>query len=211
MEKKEKVPVYKKWWFWVIIVLVLAGLFGGNSGSNTSESLNSNSNNNKKTVVVADLSSMTDAERDTWCKENNVNCYTDKDYSDTINKGGFVSQSIAAGKTIYEGDSITIVISIGKKPTVEQLNAVRKAESYLSFSAFSRKGLIEQLEYEGFSNADSTYAVDNVDVNWNEQAVKKANSYLDISGFSKQGLIEQLEYEGFTHEQAVYGAEQNGL
>ena len=91
--------------------------------------------------------------------------------------------------------------------TPGQENAIKKAESYLDYSAFSRQGLIEQLEYEEFSPADATFAVDHVTVDWNEQAVKKAESYLDYSSFSKQGLIEQLEYEGFTQAQAQYGAD----
>ncbi|WP_257865674.1 Ltp family lipoprotein [Gordonia jinghuaiqii] len=43
--------------------------------------------------------------------------------------------------------------------TSEQLNAVAKAREYSSLMAFSKSGLIEQLEYEGFSYADSAYAV----------------------------------------------------
>lgn len=94
--------------------------------------------------------------------------------------------------------------------TTGQKNALKKALSYLSHSAFSRSGLIEQLEFEGFTTEEATYAVDNSGADWNEQAVKLAASYLSHSAFSRQRLIEQLEYEGFTHEQAVYGAEQNG-
>ncbi len=75
---------------------------------------------------------------------------------------------------------------------------------------FSYTGLIEQLEYEGFTNDQATYGVDNSGANWNEQAAKSAKSYLEYSSFSREGLIEQLEYEGFTHEQAVYGVQQNG-
>lgn len=92
--------------------------------------------------------------------------------------------------------------------TSSQKNALKKAESYLKYSAFSYTGLIEQLEYEGYSNDDATYAALNCGADWKEQAVKKAESYLKYSAFSKSGLIEQLEYEGFTHEQAVYGADQ---
>ena len=77
--------------------------------------------------------------------------------------------------------------------------------------AFSRDGLIKQLEFEGFPNEDAVYGVDHVSVDWNEQAVKKAKSYLDTMAFSRDGLIKQLEFEGFTHEQAVYGVEKNGL
>lgn len=80
--------------------------------------------------------------------------------------------------------------------------------SYLNAMAFSYSGLIEQLEYEGYSTEEATYAVDNCGADWKEQAAKKAEEYLKSMSFSKSGLIEQLEYEGFTHEQAVYGADQ---
>jgi hypothetical protein len=97
------------------------------------------------------------------------------------------------------------------KETVSQSNARRSAESYLSVSAFSRTGLIKQLEFEGFSLIDATYAVDAVDVDWNEQAAKSAASYLEVSSFSRSGLIKQLEFEGFTREQAEYGVSTTGL
>ena len=71
--------------------------------------------------------------------------------------------------------------------------------------------MIEQLEYEGFSNADATYGADHSGADWMEQAVKKAESYLEYSSFSRSGLIDQLEYEGFTHEQAVHGVNSVGL
>lgn len=92
--------------------------------------------------------------------------------------------------------------------TSGQRNALKSAESYLRSSAFSYTGLIEQLEYEGFSNEDATYAADHCGADWKEQAVKCAESYLKYSSFSKSGLIDQLEFEGFTHEQAEYGADQ---
>lgn len=95
--------------------------------------------------------------------------------------------------------------------TVAQQNAIESAQSYLDYSAFSRKGLIEQLEYEGFSTADATFAVDTLNADWNQQAARSAKSYLDYSSFSRQSLIEQLEYEGYTRAQAVYGVDQAGL
>lgn len=94
--------------------------------------------------------------------------------------------------------------------TLGEKNAINKALSYLRYSAFSRESLIDQLEYEGFSNDEAVFAVDNCNADWNEQAAKKAKSYLDMTSFSRDRLIEQLEYEGFTHEEAVYGVEQNG-
>jgi hypothetical protein len=89
---------------------------------------------------------------------------------------------------------------------MSQQNAVRTAEDYLDVSSFSRQGLIDQLEYSGFSTEDATFAVDHVTVDWNVQAAKSAKDYLEISGFSRSGLIDQLEYSGFTPAQAEYGA-----
>ncbi len=94
--------------------------------------------------------------------------------------------------------------------TMGQQNALGTAESYLNYSAFSHDGLVEQLEYEGYSNEEATYAVDNCGADWNEQAANCAQSYLDYSSFSRDGLIEQLEYEGFTTTQAEYGAKAVG-
>jgi hypothetical protein len=103
-----------------------------------------------------------------------------------------------------------------KKPapgavTASEENALQKAASYLEFTAFSRKGLIEQLEFDKFSTADATYAVDHVEVNWNAQAAAKAKDYLDFTSFSRGGLIEQLEFDGFTSSQAAYGVSKAGL
>lgn len=95
--------------------------------------------------------------------------------------------------------------------TVSQRNALRSAQSYLDFKGFSRTGLIGQLEFEDYSTEDATWAVDRVDVDWNEQAAKSAQSYLDFKGFSRQGLIDQLIFEGYTAKQAEYGVDQAGL
>lgn len=95
--------------------------------------------------------------------------------------------------------------------TVSQQNALRKANSYLGFTAFSYPGLIKQLEFEKYSTEDATWAADHVKVDWNEQAAKKAKSYLEFSSFSRAGLIDQLLFEGFTPEQAEFGVSQTGL
>lgn len=98
----------------------------------------------------------------------------------------------------------------GGGETLAQQNAVRSAESYLRFSAFSREGLIDQLVFEDYSREDATYAIEKLNPDWFEQAALKAESYLEFSSFSRQGLIDQLLFEGFSREEAVYGVEQNG-
>src|SRR5207248_2775147 len=95
--------------------------------------------------------------------------------------------------------------------TVNQRNARQKASAYLETSAFSRTGLIGQLKYDGFSEADATYGTDAVHADWMEQADKKAHAYMEISSFSRQGMIDQLKYDGFTQAEAEHGADSVGL
>lgn len=94
--------------------------------------------------------------------------------------------------------------------TVGEQMAVASAKNYLRVSAFSKKGLIEQLEFEGYSIAEATYAVNNCGANWTEQAVKSAKNYLRVSAFSKKGLFEQLQFEGYLLDEATYAVNNCG-
>lgn len=100
--------------------------------------------------------------------------------------------------------------------TGPQKNAVRAAQSYLSISAFSRDGLIEQLSSQagnGFNINDATKAVDSLNVDWNQEAVKSAKQYLQMMGFSCNGLVQQLSSRAgakFTQQQATFGAQRAG-
>lgn len=87
--------------------------------------------------------------------------------------------------------------------------AIGTAKDYLRYMPFSKAGLIDQLQYEGFSRHVSIYAVNHVRVSWRHQAVRSAREYLQSMHFSCSGLIQQLDSpygEDFTHRQAVYGA-----
>src|SRR5690625_43516 len=95
--------------------------------------------------------------------------------------------------------------------TKSQQQAVKMAQNYISYTAFSKSGLIDQLEFEGFDNEDASYAVEKIDVNWKEQAVIMAENYLDYTAFSRSGLIEQLKFEGFSDEIATYAVNEVGL
>ena len=101
--------------------------------------------------------------------------------------------------TEYDGTNYTT------NETTGQQNALGSAANYLNTMAFSKSGLIDQLEYEGYSTEEATYAVENCGADWNEQAAKSAQNYINTMSFSRSGLIDQLIYEGFTQEQAEYG------
>lgn len=98
----------------------------------------------------------------------------------------------------------------------QEKNAIRAARNYLSISAFSRLGLIQQLSSsagDGYPHKLAVAAVDSLKVNWYAEAVKSAKSYLKISAFSCSGLIQQLDSSAgaqFTVAQAKYGAKKAG-
>lgn len=115
-----------------------------------------------------------------------------------------IENNINTTNTINTAENTTSSSS-SNSTTLGEQNALAQAKNYLSIMAFSYSGLIEQLEYEGYTTEEATYAVDNCGADWYEQAAKKAEEYLDVMSFSRSGLIEQLEYEGFTTEQAEYG------
>lgn len=136
---------------------------------------------------------------------NNGTGYTSEFDDDSYGLNGDFTAMLTDGKgNIITTSDFTFEYEVVKL-TLGQKNAIEKAKHYLSFTAFSESGLIDQLEFEGFTTEEATFAVENCGADWNEQAMLKAQSYLDLTSFSKQGLIEQLEFEGFTPEQAEYG------
>ena len=96
-------------------------------------------------------------------------------------------------------------------------NAINAAKQYLQFQAFSRQGLIDQLDSpyaDGYSVTVATAAVNSLRVNWNAEAVLAAKGYLQDQSFSCQGLIQQLSSsfgDKFTLAQAEYGVHKVGL
>ena len=233
--KESKVSIYKKWWFWFIIIIAFITIIGisnddtsktkntlsngtDTNTTNVAYSSNSQTSSNdtetvevkKAEVTVPDFSKISQKEVKKWCNKHNIECDIHYEYSSKIKSDKFINQSVKANKTIYEGDKITVTYSLGKEPTLGEKNALSSAKDYLDSMAFSYKGLIKQLKYEGYSTSEATYAADNCDADWNEQAAKAAKDYINSMSFSKSGLIRQLEYEGYTKKQAQYGAKAVG-
>lgn len=210
-EQKEKKPIYKKWWFWTVVILVIIIIGGSNSSNNTkSNETSSKATGNKIAVTVVDFSTMSKEEIQSWCDSNKIKCYITEEYSDTIEKGKFVSQSVECNANIFQGDKITIVYSLGKEPTNEQKNALKKAETYSNSMHMSKQRIYQQLTSsygEGFTNEAAQYAIDNLQADYNVNALEKAKTYQSSMSMSKQRIYEQLTSsygEGFTKEEAQY-------
>ena len=176
--QKPKKPWYKKWWIWVIGGVVVLAIIGAFIPKDASKKENQAAGTIATTAVVQTTVEPT--------KENT----TEK-----------ATEAPTQKPTKAPTESPTEALPR------EYQNALDKAESYLSYSSFSKEGLYDQLLFEKFSEESSRYAVENVVTDWNENAVKKAESYLSYSSFSKDGLYEQLIFEKFTPDQAQYAVD----
>ena len=216
-------PIYKQWWFWVIIgVIILAG-FGATAtktrqDSSTTDTLTPSTSDptepecaEEEKVTIIDFSTMGANDIAKWIKDNGLEYKVDNaQYSDTVARESVLSQSIPAGESVCKGTTIVVSYSLGKEHTVEQKNALAKAQSYSDLMHMSKAGIYQQLtsEYgEGFSAEDAQYAIDNLNADYKANALAKAKSYQENMHMSKSRIYEQLisEYgEGFTTEEAQY-------
>lgn len=196
-----------------ILAIVLIGIIAsvGGSDTNTSTTTSNKYQTDKKVeVTVIDFSSMSKKEIENWCDTNKINLIVSEEYSNTVKKGNFISQSSEANTTIYQGDKVEVIYSLGKEPTSEEKNALKKAQSYSETMHMSKKGIYKQLtsEYgEGFTKEAAQYAIDNIEADWKANALEKAKSYRDTMSMSKNAIYKQLisEYgEQFTKTEAQY-------
>lgn len=205
-KKQNGLPIWAIVLIVIFVIIVIAVVANpGNSNDNNGTKIES-----KKQVEIIDFSQMTFNDIDNWCKTNKIECYEKKEYSDTVKKDTFVSQSIKSGNKTSEGSKINIVYSLGKKPSAEFQNALKKAESYSKTMNMSKKGVYDQLvsQYgEGFSQEAAQWAIDNIVADWNANALAKAKSYRDNLSMSKNKIYDQLTSnygEKFTSSEAQY-------
>lgn len=161
-------------------------------------------------VEVADLS-QTDAQA--WCDQNGFQLSKEEDFSDSIAQGGFISQSPQAGTKLEMGSTVTVHYSKGKEPTMEDKNALAKAEVYSSTMHMSKSRIYRQLTSsygEGFPPEAAQYAVDHLVADYKANALEKAKDYQTTMNMSKSRIYNQLTSnygEGFTAEEAQYAVD----
>ena len=140
---KNKKPLYKKWWFWIIVLFVIIAI--GSTNDNDKTNNKTVKTNSKVQITISDFSEMSTDEITTWADINNININFTEEYSDTVEKDKVISQSTVAGEQIPEGSTIKIVISKGAKPSIEYLNALKKAELYSDTMYMSKRAIYNQL------------------------------------------------------------------
>ena len=104
----------------------------------------------KQTVSVPDLSKMSASEASSELAKCGLKVATKEEYSDSVEKGKVISQSVAAGDSCDIGDTVTVVISKGSQP-ISVPNVV----------GTEKKAAVAQLEKAGFKAAtEEQYSAD---------------------------------------------------
>lgn len=113
-------------------------------------------------------------------------------------------------------ESLTPDILGGEEPTTPEVPkeygaALKKAQSYGRIFYMSKNGIYERLtsDVEGFTPEAAQYAVDNLDMDYMENAYQKAKDYFEKLNMSKEGIYNQLTSlaGGFTPEEAQYAVD----
>lgn len=90
----------------------------------------------------------------------------------------------------------------------EYKSALSSAKSYSDTMHMSQGAIYNQLtsEFDQFPEDAAQYAIDNLEVDWNENALKSAESYRDTMEMSNAAIYDQLisQFDLFTEEQAQY-------
>lgn len=191
-------------------IFVYAGTISDPEPTETSPKVSTVDKVKKEKVEVADLS-QTDAQA--WCDQNGFQLSKEEDFSDSIAQGGFISQSPQAGTQLEKGSTVTVHYSKGKEPTMEDKNALAKAESYSSMMHMSKAAIYDQLTSsygEGFPAESAQYAVDHLVADYKANALEKAKDYQTSMNMSRSAIYEQLTSsygEKFTAEEAQYAVD----
>ena len=96
------------------------------------------------------------------------------------------------------------------KPPLEslsenQVQAIQTAKDYLATIPLSQTELLQMLTVEDINLEDAEFAIEYLDIDWNQEARKKAKEYCKHKiGFSKVKLKAQLLFDHFTEEEADF-------
>lgn len=186
-----------------VLCLFLAGTVYGASKNSNNDITESASENIEETIISSMSTSITTNESEITTTEQITITTTE---ATTITTTTEVTTELVTTTEIIE----TFQEDTQPKIPTEYTNALKKAKLYSDTMYMSKMGIYNQLtsEYgENFSVEAATYAIDNLDADYNYNALQTAKSYSDNMYMSKMGIYNQLisEYgEQFTPEEAQY-------
>lgn len=129
----------------------------------------------------------------------------------TLNSAGGVDAGEQAKKCTFCKTVLKTEVLKPELTTAEEGACKLAMQMLFGTTGMSRDFLIQQLESQGFTTAETMLAVDHCGADWNAEAVKSAKFYLQTSGGSRQQVMQWLSISHFTEEQSNYACDQVGL
>ena len=83
----------------------------------------------EKVLNMEDFTSKTQTEAEKWCQENNVNYEVKQKFSDTIENGKIISQSVENGQELTDDTTIVFEVSIGAGIKIPNYSKVSSDEA----------------------------------------------------------------------------------
>ncbi len=111
----------------VLLILTIAIASSNTSPEETAREQTKTEKTEPEKIKVVDFSTMTMGEAEKWCSDNDLVCNFTTDYSDTVEKDKFISQSVEKDEEVEEFEKIEIVYSLGHKKTEAEIEAEFKA------------------------------------------------------------------------------------
>ena len=110
------------------------------------------------TVTVSDFKGKSYSEVESWAKTNKITLSKVESYSDSVESGMVISQSIDANKTMKQGDTLTITVSKGKGVKIPDFNTMNEEE----IKSWASKNNINATITSKYSNSDDKILSSNV-------------------------------------------------
>ena len=82
-------------------------------------------------------------------------------------------------------------------------DALSRAQEMLDYG-LSAANIYDILLSEGYTNSQANFALENLNVDWNEIAYNRAVYCHEVLNLNKEKLIEELKFERFTDEEIQY-------
>ncbi|MDO4979120.1 MAG: PASTA domain-containing protein [Candidatus Saccharibacteria bacterium] len=147
-----------------------------------------------RVVDVPDFSDKNKSEIIEWCSKENVNCKFDRDFSDDVGKGNYLSQSTPAGSQIGEGSDITITDSLGPSPGEGRYKeALLAIEDYVERDHMSKTYAYNFFVPE-YKEAVTKWAVDNAFVDWYTICLARAGDYFRGTAYDANDSVTLPQY-----------------
>lgn len=160
---KTKKPFYKRVWFIILIIVIALFIIGGSlgdSGDSSSQTKQTQTVQEKpakeqtaKEKKQAEIDKMTASQKNAYKSATNYLSVM------AFSKKGLIKQLSSEVADGYSKEDAKFAVEfIEKHHEVNwKKQAYKTAEEYLDSQSFSESGLVEQLEYEGFTHGQAVY------------------------------------------------------